>query len=124
MFLNMLIAIMGDTFERVTESREQSALVEKIRILADYVFVVPKESESRGTKSRFLFAVRPSDLGEDELGSWEGTATLLNKSIERNVDSAKQLITNRIGQLSTEMSESYKKIGSLEDRLNDLHGAT
>ena len=27
--LNMLIAIMGDTFERVTEMREQSAAVEK-----------------------------------------------------------------------------------------------
>ena len=40
-FLNMLIAIMGDTFARVTETREQSAFAEKIRIMSDYVFVVP-----------------------------------------------------------------------------------
>ena len=63
MFLNMLIAIMADTFERVTESREQSALVEKIRILADYVFVVPKELEAKGTMNKYLFAIRPSNLG-------------------------------------------------------------
>ena len=29
-FLNMLIAIMGDTFDRVTEKKYQSALREKI----------------------------------------------------------------------------------------------
>ena len=62
-FLNLLIAIMGDTFERVTESREQSALVEKIRILADYVFVVPREDQSKKTKNRFLFAILPRNLG-------------------------------------------------------------
>ena len=37
----MLIAIMGDTFDRVSEIKSQSALAEKIKILADYVFVVP-----------------------------------------------------------------------------------
>ena len=39
-FLNMLIAIMGDTFAKVNETKEQSALKEKISILADYVIVV------------------------------------------------------------------------------------
>ena len=37
--LNMLIAIMGDTFGRVTEIRELSALKEKILILSDFVFL-------------------------------------------------------------------------------------
>lgn len=36
----MLIAIMGDTFDRVSEVKMQSALSEKISILADYVIVV------------------------------------------------------------------------------------
>ena len=38
--LNMLIAIMGDTFGRVTEIRDQSALKEKILIISDFVFLV------------------------------------------------------------------------------------
>ena len=41
-FLNMLIAIMSDTFDRVTEVREQSGLREKIDILADFVHVIPR----------------------------------------------------------------------------------
>ena len=80
-FLNMLIAIMGDTFDKVTESREQSALVEKIRILADYVYVVRKESQARGTLSRFVFAIRPKAMGADESASWEGTTTIIQNSI-------------------------------------------
>ena len=43
-FLNMLIAIMGDTFARVSEVKEQSALAEKLAILSDYVFIVRRES--------------------------------------------------------------------------------
>ena len=66
MFLNMLIAIMGDTFARNTESKAQSALVEKIKILADFVYAVPAESVKNGTLSRFLFAIRPVNLGTDE----------------------------------------------------------
>lgn len=62
-FLNMLIAIMGDTFSRVTETKEQSALREKITILSDYVIMVKRESEENGTKNRFIFAIAPSSLG-------------------------------------------------------------
>ena len=41
--LNMMIAIMGDAFARVTEIKEQSGLKEKISILADYVWIIPNE---------------------------------------------------------------------------------
>ena len=41
--LNMLIAIMGDTFGKVTDIKEQAGLKEKINILADYVWIIPDE---------------------------------------------------------------------------------
>jgi len=56
-FLNLLIAIMGDTFDRVSEVKEQSALAEKIKILADYVIIV---RESDVDSDTFLFAVTPA----------------------------------------------------------------
>ena len=83
-FLNMLIAIMGDTFDRVSEVKDQSALKEKIQILADYVIVVRRESIEKGNLSRFIFAITPKALGADELGSWEGTVTQLKRTIESN----------------------------------------
>ena len=51
-FLNMLIGIMGDTFSRVSEIREQMALAEKIKIIADYVIIVRK---SPADEDKFLY---------------------------------------------------------------------
>ena len=59
-FLSMLIAIMGDTFDKTTEVKEQSALKEKIDILADYVAIVGRESIKKENRFRFIFAVTPA----------------------------------------------------------------
>jgi len=39
-FLNMLIAIMGDTYARVTENKEQESLKERTNIYADYLWTI------------------------------------------------------------------------------------
>ena len=36
----MLIAIMGDTFDKVTEKRKEAALFEKVQILDDYLDLI------------------------------------------------------------------------------------
>lgn len=59
----MLIAIMGDTFARVSEVKAQSALSEKIKILADYVIIV---KNSRLDQDKYLFCISPAQLGTDE----------------------------------------------------------
>ena len=41
-FLNMLIAIMSNTFDRVMETKQQSAMRERIAILADFRLVLRK----------------------------------------------------------------------------------
>jgi len=63
----MLIAIMGDTFSRVTEVKEQSALAEKIKILADYVILV---RSSALDEDRYLFSIAPSNMSSGESASW------------------------------------------------------
>ena len=36
---NMLIAIMGDTFDRVIEEKKQSILLLKVHMLSEYTFL-------------------------------------------------------------------------------------
>ena len=38
----MLIAIMGDAFERATEQRENNARLTKLRIMGDYIDLIDK----------------------------------------------------------------------------------
>lgn len=43
-FLNMLIAIMGDTFGRVIESKAQYGLQTKLGIMGDYTAVINRNT--------------------------------------------------------------------------------
>ena len=57
MFLNMLIAVMADTFDKVKEVEKQSALKETIGLMADYAVAVPRYTEEESLKNRFIFKV-------------------------------------------------------------------
>ena len=39
-FLNMLIAIMGDTFDRATEEKDNNARLTKLSIMGDYIDLI------------------------------------------------------------------------------------
>ena len=41
--LNMLIAIMGDTFERITENSELNSNMTKLNIVSDFMHNIPKD---------------------------------------------------------------------------------
>ena len=45
MFLNMLIAIMGDAFDQATEKREINATSTKLKIMGDYVDLIVKDED-------------------------------------------------------------------------------
>ena len=122
-FLNMLIAIMGDTFDRVSENKEQSGLKERIKILADYVIVVSRESQAEGTVHRFIFAISPTTVSTDESSSWEGTVTTLKKTINDSTSVIKQAMSKRISALSIEVTSAAARITGLDDKISELHGS-
>ena len=119
-FLNMLIAIMGDTFARVSEVKEQSALQEKIKILSDYVIIAEGESENNGLLNRFLFSIKPKSLASDESGNWEGTVTQLKKAIDKSMQIIKRDVDKSHSAISTEVNSVSNRLSSLDDKINDL----
>lgn len=69
--LNMLIAIMGDTFDKVTENYQVYTTRTKLQILGDYV----NNFTDVETENFFLFTMTVvQDEGGDEQGdNWEGS---------------------------------------------------
>ena len=81
-FLNMLVAIMGDTFGRVFENRAQFGLMTKLSIMGDYTVVI-EDGTPKQDKKNYLFIVRPKSDGNDENDSaWEGGLGLIKQAIE------------------------------------------
>lgn len=54
-FLNMIIAIMGNTYDNVLDNWERSGLIERTAIYADYMSIVNKSSLSE--LDSFLYVV-------------------------------------------------------------------
>lgn len=96
-FLNMLIAIMGDTYGRVMESAETEGLRERTHIYADFLWVISLDKTYDNKK--YLYIVTPVE--EDDEGGdddWEGGMAKIKKSIGRN---HKKLVTKMNDQAST-----------------------
>ena len=118
----MLIAIMSDTFDRVTEVREQSGLREKIDILADFVHVIPRGQQSI-SKDKVLFAITPVLTSTDEQASWEGTVTALRRNIHASKDELSVVFNKKIREIQTDISNVSRGIGALEQRINEQQSA-
>ena len=81
--LNMLIAIMGDTFARTIENRELNSTKTKLELLGDLSSNIhqseTQDNESEEKEERFLFVVTPDDDEQDELSTWEGSISQMSK---------------------------------------------
>lgn len=57
--LNMLIAIMGDTFGRVIESKDRFSLQTKLEIMADYQSIIKEKNFGNADNEVYMFVVQP-----------------------------------------------------------------
>ena len=79
-FMNMLIAIMANTFDEVMAVKHQSAIEERINILNDFRLFLDKFNLNMG--AQYMFVIKPSKsrLLEDSL---ENKLALLEEKTER-----------------------------------------
>ena len=66
-FLNMLIAIMGDTFEKVIEKRPTFSLKNKLMILANMESEIRSKEEDDDSKV-FLYVIMPDSVDQEDGG--------------------------------------------------------
>ena len=86
MMLNMLIAIMGDTFERTIENRQLNNTRTKIELMGeqtnniiDFSCFGKKEKKGDDKEKSYLFVITPDEADIDENDSWEGSIKQMSK---------------------------------------------
>lgn len=81
--LNMLIAIMGDTFDKVTENKKTFTTRTKLQILGDYTGNFLKQEK----KNMFLFSIEvDQEDQEDGFETWEGMIQRLRRFTSKQFD--------------------------------------
>ena len=97
--LNMLIAIMGDSFDRVFENREIHAVSQKLQILCDLSAALPQTSNEEVLNTIFVVA-KPTEDQEDEEGDeWEGTLKRLTRVVERQARATQEMLGSKAAKL-------------------------
>ena len=82
----MLIAIMGDTFDKVTEKRKQAALYEKIQIIDDYIDLI---RISPSDEKQFVYSVSPIDKEDSQDVDWEGKVASIKRNVVAEVEATR-----------------------------------
>ena len=74
-FLNMLIAIMGDTFNRLTEKKERNGMIQQTQLYCD--FIQNLRPNKMLNSHRYLYIVTPikDEAGKEAENQWESGFT-------------------------------------------------
>ena len=79
-FLNMIIAIMANTFEFVMERKQQTSMKERISILADFRFLL--RAMRLEQEFPYIIVVKPKvDTNDDE---WQGVLDQIKKQFKNS----------------------------------------
>lgn len=67
--MNLLIAIMGDTFDRVSEMKAQAATRERISLITDFIWVLDLQEEFK--EHKYIVTVEQMMISGEQ-NQWEG----------------------------------------------------
>ena len=109
---------MGDTFDFVTENRDQASLAEKIKILNDYVWVVDVGSSAKYEK--YFFAASPKTLNSDEGANWEGKIGAIKSLVEDGLADQRNVFLKKFNAVQGEVVDSTSKVSGLHAQTKNL----
>jgi len=78
-FFNMLIGIMGQTFERVTADRDKNSLMERTKMYADFLWCLHLDKEIEN--KRYLYVIKPEE--EDDKTEIEGSISSVKRNLKK-----------------------------------------
>jgi len=118
--LNMLIAIMGDTFDNVFENKKQYAMKEKLNILNDFVLILGIENAE--DEDKYIYVAEPKQKGESE-NSWEGKVGAIKNGVLKCLNEQKTQFTKKIAIVENEIISSRQKINTLAEMMTTLQNS-
>ena len=107
----MLIAIMGETFDKVTENKQTFTTRTKLQILGDYTgnFIQQEVDEM------YLFTLQvDQEDADDGFQSWEGVVKRLNKQSKKQFEAIHESLNSQIAKVVELVEVQAKKAASVD----------
>ena len=129
--LNMLVAIMGNTFDNVIERKSIYAIQMRLNILSDYKNVINLVNAYKGEQdyNNFVYVVYPVVDQEEieEQADWEGGFNYLRKALSRKLDMLERaqfrnqsFISIKQERMQTDLSNQQSQLEVIEQKIDYL----
>lgn len=110
MMMNMLIAIMTDSYEKVIENASINGTKTKLELLSDLAFAQNRPDKNKTVNEyQFLFLVQPIDSEGKSSDKWEGVIGELNKANQRANQDMQNQLTKLLMSLHEQTEEEIKR---------------
>ena len=123
----MIIAFMGDTFERIAENKDVYAAKGKLELLADYAFLL-KDDDNAEQGKIFLYVVQPDEDEESDISTWQGSIHRMQQLTKKQINAAETKIVKKVYVINDTLNESNKNLKQKLDentkKLNELDKTT
>lgn len=115
-FFNMLIGIMGQTFERVTEARDRNSLKERTKMYADFLWVIKLDKQFKN--QRYLYLVTPEDDASSEV---EGSITGVKRGLQRLEKNLGLQLAAQAQKITTDVADfQVTSMNTLNDKISEV----
>ena len=108
--MNLLIAIMGDSYEKVKETERVHALHERAKIIADMEIQHPGWHEY----PKYMHIAEAADEYGVPLPEWAGITGRVKQLLDQRVGQAQEELKERVGQAQEELGS---KVDAVEERV-------
>jgi hypothetical protein len=129
-FLNALIAIMGDTFDRMQDSKEESMQMNRCQLVIEFVLKTLDEDEIGAMQRsfRWLHLLQPRSMGDSNGNGdeWAGRIKVIRQLVQKVDDKVDGCCTQKqMYEVEKRMNENTaavdKRIGEVAKAVDRLH---
>ena len=121
--LNLLVSIMGDSYEKVQEKRASTNALPKIEIVLEALVLMrmltPSQPEKRGYLI-FCGGNQEEEEGEQQNAEWEGRINLIKKLLKSN-DAKVERVDQRLNKVEGRISGLEDELRDLKSKIDDNH---
>ena len=86
----MVIAIMGDSYDRVVENKVLNSTRMRIDLIGELTSSIATNDKDDNV---FMFVITPDENMEDEDGTWEGSINKIAKAQEKSMQKLEESMT-------------------------------
>ena len=106
--LNMLIAIMADVFENLTEKRHVKSISTKLEILAEQAPLLAKQSKS-DEQNVYMIVIEPVEDEDYENEEWQGSIKELSNITQRQINELKNALNKKSDKMQAISNKKFKE---------------